>query len=433
MENLAEALVGGERGAQGDDDDDDDDEGDNDADTEIRTEDTGRRKRRRQQKQQQQRTPYPRLPDGQAFLPLSLPPAAAVETELPYQYPDSSNNGYAAAAGTAAVGKGGGKGKRRGRGGGGGSVEEESGRKKSLGWRVLEVVEARFKSGLHPPRIIAIGDVHGCVNELKDLVRKVEYWPGDLLLFLGDLVAKGPNSAGVVRTARELGGVSVRGNHEFEVLRWLNVGENDNGRGPTPHHQIAMSLSEEDGIWLKNSPWYFRCEDLDALFVHAGFTPGVKMKRQNPRMMMNMRSLTVEGGAPTSKVVENRPWAREWAGPDTVFFGHDAARGLQVLDQAMGLDTGCVYGGRLTACILPERRLVSVASKAAYMQYRKKRRRSSTTAAAGGSREGESGNGRGGGGWRGERGGRRSGAGSSRGKDGKSGRHRSPYDKLSPG
>ncbi|CAN0133648.1 unnamed protein product, partial [Hapterophycus canaliculatus] len=86
-----------------------------------------------------------------------------------------------------------------------------------LGWRVLEVVEARFESGLHPPRIIAIGDVHGCVNELKDLVRKVEYWPGDLLLFLGDLVAKGPSSAGVVRTARELGGVSVRGNHEFEV------------------------------------------------------------------------------------------------------------------------------------------------------------------------------------------------------------------------
>lgn len=58
----------------------------------------------------------------------------------------------------------------------------------SLGWRVLEAVEARFASRVHPPRIIAIGDVHGCLDELKDLVRKVEYWPGDLLLFLGDLV-----------------------------------------------------------------------------------------------------------------------------------------------------------------------------------------------------------------------------------------------------
>ncbi|CAM9607767.1 unnamed protein product [Ectocarpus fasciculatus] len=185
-----------------------------------------------------------------------------------------------------------------------------------------------------------------------------------------------------------------------------------------------MSLGEDDGLWLKNSPWYFQCEELDALFVHAGFTPGISMKRQNPRMMMNMRSLTIEGGAPTSKVVENRPWAREWVGPDTVFFGHDAARGLQVLDQAMGLDTGCVYGGRLTACILPERRLVSVASKAAYMQYRKKRRRSVRTSSGGG------------GGWS-ERGGRdggdNGGGGGGTGDERSDGRLRSPYDKLSPG
>lgn len=67
-----------------------------------------------------------------------------------------------------------------------------------LGWRVLEAVEERHSWKLHPPRIIAIGDVHGCIDELKDLVKKVEYWPGDLLVFLGDLVRerwkRNPNS-----------------------------------------------------------------------------------------------------------------------------------------------------------------------------------------------------------------------------------------------
>lgn len=68
-------------------------------------------------------------------------------------------------------------------------VKRESEEPSLLGLRVLQAVEARFKSGLHPPRIIAIGDVHGCLEELKDLVRKVECWPGDLILFLGDLVS----------------------------------------------------------------------------------------------------------------------------------------------------------------------------------------------------------------------------------------------------
>lgn len=72
-----------------------------------------------------------------------------------------------------------------------------------LGLRVLEAVEARFKSGLHPPRIIAIGDVHGCLEELKDLVRKVEYWPGDLLLFLGDLVSYGVSDGVMLRSEGE--------------------------------------------------------------------------------------------------------------------------------------------------------------------------------------------------------------------------------------
>jgi hypothetical protein len=70
---------------------------------------------------------------------------------------------------------------------------------------------------------------------------------------------------------------------------------------------------------------------------------------------------------------ESWPWARLWEGPQTVFFGHDADRGLQMHEHAVGIDTGCVYGGRLTACILPERRLISVDSKAEYITFKRKK------------------------------------------------------------
>jgi hypothetical protein len=70
------------------------------------------------------------------------------------------------------------------------------------------------------PRVIAIGDVHGCIDELQSLLRKCDYSPGDLVVFLGDLVSKGPDSVSVIQMAREIGAIGVRGNHDFEVIRW---------------------------------------------------------------------------------------------------------------------------------------------------------------------------------------------------------------------
>eukprot|EP00584_Thalassiosira_punctigera_P004479 CAMPEP_0172537540 /NCGR_PEP_ID=MMETSP1067-20121228/9123_1 /TAXON_ID=265564 ORGANISM="Thalassiosira punctigera, Strain Tpunct2005C2" /NCGR_SAMPLE_ID=MMETSP1067 /ASSEMBLY_ACC=CAM_ASM_000444 /LENGTH=1114 /DNA_ID=CAMNT_0013322865 /DNA_START=212 /DNA_END=3556 /DNA_ORIENTATION=- len=223
------------------------------------------------------------------------------------------------------------------------------------------------------PRVIVIGDVHGCIDELKALLKKCDYHPGDTIVFLGDLVCKGPDSLSVVEMAREVGAIGVRGNHDFEVVRWHQAIKS--GADPpvigSEHYYVASSLSTADLKWLYSLPWFISSSHLNALFVHAGFVSGIRLAKQNPRLMMNMRSILPDGTV-TSKFFNNWPWARLWDGPQTVFFGHDADRGLQQYEHAIGLDTGCVYGGKLTACILPERRLVSVNAKREYFQYRRK-------------------------------------------------------------
>ena len=243
--------------------------------------------------------------------------------------------------------------------------------KGEIGLRLADAVTERAKERL--PRVIAIGDVHGCIDELKDLLRQCDYRPGDLVVFLGDLVHKGPDSISVVQMAREIGAIGVRGNHDFEVIRWhraIQAGV-DPSSPRSEHFFIASRLAKEDIEWLYNLPWYISSTDLSALFVHAGFVSGIRLGKQNPRLMMNMRSILPDGTV-TSKCFNNWPWARLWDGPQTVLFGHDADRGLQQYEHAIGLDTGCVYGGRLTACILPERRFVSVNARRRYSRYRRK-------------------------------------------------------------
>jgi len=240
-----------------------------------------------------------------------------------------------------------------------------------LGLRLVDAVEEKAKQ--RHPRVIAIGDVHGCIDELQDLLRECNYRPGDIVVFLGDLVSKGPDSMSVVQMAREIGAIGVRGNHDFEVVRWHQAIKS--GVDPpvvgSEHFHIANCLTKADMKWMYSLPWYISSPDLGVLFVHAGFVSGIRLAKQNPRLMMNMRSILPDGTV-TSKFFNNWPWARLWDGPQTVLFGHDADRGLQQYEHAIGLDTGCVYGGRLTACILPEKRLVSVNAKREYFKYRRK-------------------------------------------------------------
>jgi diadenosine tetraphosphatase ApaH/serine/threonine PP2A family protein phosphatase len=184
----------------------------------------------------------------------------------------------------------------------------------------------------------------------------------------------------VVQLAREEGALAVVGNHDDHVLRARAV---KLGTVSAPakavraeHQVVADALRPEDWAYLEALPTFLRlgyegpgpaaADDsaADTVVVHAGAVPGVPFEKQTREHLTTMRSIDHDGN-PTKKI-EGRPWAAVWPGPEPIVFGHDAIRGLQRHRFAIGLDTGCVYGRRLTAILLPERRLVSIEARRAY-------------------------------------------------------------------
>ena len=216
-------------------------------------------------------------------------------------------------------------------------------------------------------RTFIVGDVHGCREELEDLLEESGWEEGDQLILVGDLVAKGPDSLGVIRLLRELEAQAVRGNHDQHCLRWWDA---KRAGAVLPklrpaHQRVADELEADDWVWLDALPLWLEIPEHDALVVHGGLLPDLPLEEQDPADLMNMRSILPDGTA-SRHYEEGAPWAESWPGPRLVVFGHDAIRGLQNRPHSLGLDTGCVYGGWLTGVWLPRRDLVSVPARGTY-------------------------------------------------------------------
>jgi predicted phosphodiesterase len=216
-------------------------------------------------------------------------------------------------------------------------------------------------------RTIIVGDVHGCLEELRLLLRKCGHGKDDRVVLAGDLVAKGPDSQGVVQFAREDGLFAVMGNHDAFALAHQNEVEKDRSND---RRSYIRTLKADDWGYLEALPHFLRLGDVrpggpKVLVVHAGMVPGIPVENQRKEHLRSLRSIA-DTGEPTSRLLVHFPWAAQWRGPEWVIFGHDAVRGLQQQPSATGLDTGCVYGRQLTAIILPEGKLVQVAALKRY-------------------------------------------------------------------
>lgn len=223
-------------------------------------------------------------------------------------------------------------------------------------------------------RTVIVGDAHGCAFEVEALLDRIHFGSGDRLVFVGDLVARGPDSLGVLDIARRTGAVIVRGNHEQKLLDWYADETVALGR---VHSDLARALRPVDWTLLATSPLYLDLPEHGLVVVHAGVEPGVPLDHQQRNTLLTIRTVKGAHGP--------RLWGELYAGPPHVVFGHNALPGLQLHPWATGLDTGCVYGGRLTAMVLDanekvprssfrrQQKLVFQAARRVYFDIRKRR------------------------------------------------------------
>ncbi|KAJ1859085.1 hypothetical protein GGH12_000933 [Coemansia sp. RSA 1822] len=312
-----------------------------------------------------------------------------------------------------------------------------------------ELLSEKTFTGTAPERLIFIGDIHGCSEEFGKLLETVNFKQGsDQVILVGDLVAKGPDSLGVVNKARSIKAWGVRGNHDDRVIRWgqflqgpakgMSESElkelEDAGELPYDdfelsggHYDIASTMPACDFSYFSQFSALITLpeEYSEWVVAHGGMEPTKPIAEQDPEVVMTVRNIGPDG--PSSEKDAGDAWFEVWAdaiGPlgnsgssaasgkssetaketetgggeddtddtddtDTkekksnrkrqsststnstsasldeiqfkkVIYGHDAGRALQIHEITKGLDSRCVYGGELTAFILPGEELKSV-------------------------------------------------------------------------
>lgn len=231
-----------------------------------------------------------------------------------------------------------------------------------------------------------IGDIHGCHSELVALLRELGWQvdadgtgavhpQGRMAVFVGDLVDRGPATPAVLRLVMNLvtqgRAVCIPGNHENKLQRALA------GRNVKVSHGLAESLAQLDA-----EPAEFRVEVerwLDGLVSHAVLDGGALVvahaglpEAMHGRASSAVRSFALYGDT-TGETDEfglpvRYPWANDYRGRAAVVYGHTPIPEATWVNGTICIDTGCVFGGRLTALRWPERDLVSVAAERMYYE-----------------------------------------------------------------
>lgn len=236
-----------------------------------------------------------------------------------------------------------------------------------------------------------IGDVHGCMDELLALTHRLGYrwtgnpltlnpdfnWinpPGRRLFFVGDLVDKGPNSLealSLVMRLTETGqSFCVPGNHDYKLARALGgmvFKKSD------PDHEAALQqvraagpkFAEKARTWIESLPSHYFLDAGRLVVSHAGSKRSHHGRDSNRILDFALYGATT-GKTDSHGLPERLNWALDYHGETLVVHGHTPVEEPKWVNESVNIDTGCVYGGHLTALRYPERELVSEPARHEY-------------------------------------------------------------------
>ena len=215
-------------------------------------------------------------------------------------------------------------------------------------------------------RTIIIGDIHGCYDELCELLDRVGPTTSDRVISVGDLIVKGEKNREVLDLfSMDERFSAVIGNHDRALLRYWR-GEAVKLKESQERTRVELEPDRERySAYLNSLPFMI---DLGThLVVHAGVRPGVALKDQAAEDLTELRTL---GEDRTSRV--GLPWYEVYDGDKIVLFGHWPASQPRRAPRAIGLDTGCVYGYQLTAYIIEADDFISVKARRDYASPKQK-------------------------------------------------------------